>query len=221
MADKQGVIVITYRDRPTHLDCLLMTLQKHFSYIPVVVVEQADTKTWNKGMLFNTAYQEVGKDYDYMILHDVDFIPVPGAVDYSFCEQPTMVAGAASQFNYKLYYPTFFGGVVICSNEHFELANGFSNQFRGYGGEDDSFRNSFIQKGLKPQVKMGRFECFAHPKPNIWPGSDFYKSAEYQHNLKLATQARNFVDGLDNYKDYMESCTIEKTYYTHIKVITK
>ena len=34
-------------------------------------------------------------------------------------------------------FPNFFGAVTAISRAHFELLNGFSNQFWGWGGEDD------------------------------------------------------------------------------------
>ena len=222
---KRALVLIPYRQRETHLECLVGQLQRHWPELTIAVIKQADEKSWNKGLLFNVGYKLLATDYDYIILSDVDFIPVWDQVDYGSCKVPCMVAGAASQFSYKLYYPTFFGGVVICSKEHYELVNGFSNKFKGYGGEDDSFRNSFLQKGITPSYKMGRFECFAHPKPDIRPGSQFYKTSEYQNNLKMATAQRDFSDGLSNCTDYIDIELSTKPRdnsngYIHIKVHT-
>lgn len=216
------LIIIPYRDRETHLECLVGQLQKHWVEIDICVVEQADNNYWNKGLLFNIAFKLLAKDYDYIILHDTDFIPVYDQVDYGYCNVPCMIAGVASQFNYRMIYPTFFGGVVVCSKEHYELVNGFPNTYRGYGGEDDGFRNSFLQKGITPTYKMGRFECFAHLKPDIQPGSSFYNTEDYQHNLKLCTTPRDFSDGLNTCENYTKgfTTTIYRLDYIHIKVQT-
>ena len=215
------LVIIPYRSRPTHLECLVGQLQRHWKDMDICVCEQADDHVWNKGLLFNVAFKLLSNDYDYVILHDVDFIPVYDEVDYDFCHIPCMIAGAASQFDYKLYYPTFFGGVVICSKERYELVNGFPNTYRGYGGEDDGFRNSFVQKGIIPTYKMGRFECFAHPKPDIRPGTEFYNSADYQRNLKLATTPRDFSDGLSNCEQYYSGYYfIPNNNYKHLNIVT-
>ena len=47
------------------------------------------------------------------------------------------MAVAMNKFHYKLPYKTYFGGVSAISVEHFKLVNGFSNQFWGWGAEDD------------------------------------------------------------------------------------
>lgn len=192
----KGIVLITYRDRFTHLNCLVPYLNKFYSELRVAVIEQADASHWNKGLLYNAGYRELAQDYDYIILHDVDWIPVVGRVDYRPCAIPNMIGAEASQFNYHLNYPAFFGGVVVCSKEHYEAINGFSNMFRGWGGEDDLFHNSFRQKGIPTGIKPGRFECFQHTHMDIAPGGRDYNNADYQHNLRLCTTPRDFNEGL-------------------------
>jgi len=43
----------------------------------------------------------------------------------------------------RLRYSTLFGGIEAFSVEHFKLINGFSNQFFGWGGEDDNLYDRF------------------------------------------------------------------------------
>ncbi len=181
------LILVPYRDRRLHLDVFLLYMRRYFGNLRIAVIEQADLGKWNKGLLFNAGYKELAQGYDYLILHDVDFLPNKN-VDYVPCDVPTMIAGEASQFDYKLLYPGFFGGVVVLSKEHYELVNGFSNQFRGYGGEDDLFKRSFEAKGIQTGIKNERFECFAHPRPK--------NQEDYQHNLKVLEVGRDFNEGL-------------------------
>lgn len=209
----QPLVLVTYRDRPTHLKCFLLYMRDTYPDLHIAVIEQDDNLKWNKGLLFNAGYKELSKDYDYVILHDVDFIPVKDRVDYSYCNVPTMIAGEASQFGYTMCYPQFFGGVVVLSKEHFELVNGFSNKFRGYGGEDDLFYRSFTAKGITPAIKKGRFECFEHPRPK--------EPMDYVHNLKLLQNGRDFSEGLSTAEYEITNTSNCYKNYIHLKIKTK
>lgn len=190
------LVMVTYRDRLTHLNVFIAYMSKYFPHLQLAIIEQADNGVWNKGLLFNAGYRELAQDYDYLILHDVDFIP-DLKVDYSYCDIPTLLATECSQYNYTYYFHTYFGGVVAMNKEHYELINGFSNLFRGYGGEDDLLYQSFVQKGIIPGKRLGnRFENFVHPKPDIRQGSEFWNTPDYQNNLKLAVSPRDFNEGL-------------------------
>lgn len=191
---KKGLVLVTYRDREVHLSCLIHQLSTYWPELTIAVIEQEDTAVFNKGLLYNVGYKLLATDYDYIVLHDVDWIGTPGKVDYSYCSVPTMIGGEASQFDYKLFYRSFFGGVVVCSKEHYELVNGFSNLFRGWGGEDDLLYASFLQKGIQPQVKNGRFECFHHPRPDV--RGSYKNHPDYIHNLQLCTAPRDYSEGL-------------------------
>ncbi len=209
--ERKPLVLVPYRNRSTHLSCFLLYMRDHFSDMEIVVIEQIDSNPWNKGLLFNAGYKEVVNENHYLILHDVDFIPVLGSVDYGFCSVPTMIAGEASQFDYKLPYPQFFGGVVILSREHFQEVNGFSNQFKDYGGEDDLFYRSFTKKGIIPLTKNSRFECFAHPRPK--------REDHYRHNLQVLAQGRDFSEGLSTAQ--YEVVDIKRYHnYTHLKINT-
>jgi len=212
------LVIVPYRDRPTHLNCFLLYMNKMYPELRIVVVEQVDNGPWNKGLLFNAAYRELVQGNGmYMILHDVDFIPVYGEVDYSYYELPTMIAGRASQFDYKLLYRQFFGGVVVLPPEMYEKVNGFSNLFRGWGGEDDMLYRSFVQKGIQPQIKDGKFECFTHPRLDV-RGAD-KNNPDYLHNLALCTSPRNFSEGLSTAEYKVAEKTKHKD-HIHLKIDT-
>lgn len=206
-----SVIIVPVRDRNTHLNCFRLYMREYFPQLPIIVVEQADDSKWNKGLLFNAAYKELANEYDYLILHDVDMIPQRN-FDYSPTTIPTLLATEYSQFDYGQCYSTFFGGVVGLSRDHYLLVNGFSNQFRGYGAEDDSFYRSFIQKGITPAIRSGnRVECFAHPRPK--------DPVDYNHNLKVLDAGRNFSEGLST-ANYQVSGKMVTHNYTHLKINT-
>lgn len=45
---------------------------------------------------------------------------------------------------FRLPYASYFGGVSALTREQYETINGFSNEFFGWGGEDDDFYNRFM-----------------------------------------------------------------------------
>ena len=48
---------------------------------------------------------------------------------------PRHMSVAVNTLNYKLPYKEIFGGVSAIHRKHFELINGFSNSYFGWGGE--------------------------------------------------------------------------------------
>ena len=56
--------------------------------------------------------------------------------DYGYPDSPTHLASNVEAHNNKLPYPQYVGGVVLISREDFENANGYSNEYWGYGFED-------------------------------------------------------------------------------------
>ena len=55
---------------------------------------------------------------------------------------------AMDKFNYQLPYDGIFGGVSAMSVKYFNFVKGFSNQFWGWGGEDDDMAMRLRNKNL-------------------------------------------------------------------------
>lgn len=228
--EKRALVLVTLRDRDTHWRVFKMYMAEYYPELTIAIIQQADNNKWNKGLLFNVGYSILAANYDYVLFHDIDFLPVLGKVDYSYCDKPTLLATECSQFNYQHCYDRFFGGVIGMNKEYYELVNGFSNKFRGWGGEDDLMYNSFIEKGVVPEKRLGnRFENFVHPRLDVL-GKD-KNNPDYQHNLKLCTSPRDFSEGLSNCMEHIDISDLTyhkiqghhtvKNNYTHIKVVTK
>jgi predicted glycosyltransferase involved in capsule biosynthesis len=148
-------IIIPFRNRAAHLK-EFMVHAKH----PVIVVEQVDGKPFNRGKLLNIGAQiAFGEGARHIITHDVDMIPE--SVDYSEGEC-VHLAGAAQQFKYSMPYPRYFGGVNIYSSKAFYMANGYSNNYWGWGAEDDDMLLRCEKAGLTIERRRGRFTSLAH-----------------------------------------------------------
>ena len=95
---------------------------------------------FNRALLFNVGYVEALKDFPYwdcFIFHDVDHIPEDDRNLYQCAEGPRLMTMSVDRWNYTLKYEAFFGAVTAISSTQFKLLNGYSNQFWGWGGEDD------------------------------------------------------------------------------------
>lgn len=141
---KLGVIV-PFRNRWEHLDKFykytIKYLNKTEIEFNIIVVEQDDASEFNRGMLCNIGFKEAIKlKCDYVVFHDVDLIP--RKVDYSYSDKPIHLASD------ELPFDTYFGGITLFPVDLFEKVNGFSNQYWGWGYEDDDLRYRCEREGV-------------------------------------------------------------------------
>jgi hypothetical protein len=130
---KLGVIV-PYRDRFEHLQAFKNSITEYLNakgiFFELIIVEQDDAKAFNRGKLLNIGFKQALKlKCNYVVFHDVDMIPTE--VDYSYVEAPTHLASERASFD------QYFGGVTIFPIELFKKVNGYSNEYWGWGFEDD------------------------------------------------------------------------------------
>ena len=83
------------------------------------------------------------------VFHDVDLLPEDDRNLYTCPDQPRHMSVAVDKFQYKLPYKGLFGGVSAMSVQHFNLVNGFSNQYWGWGGEDDDMAKRLVSQKLQ------------------------------------------------------------------------
>ena len=139
MKDKLAIIV-PYRDREEHLNVFVPHMHeflkdKGIDYT-IFIAEQTDDRPFNYGKLCNVVTKEIGEEYTYFAFHDIDMLPLSDDCDYGYPDSPTHLATNVEAHNNELPYPQYFGGVVLISREDFEKANGYSNEYWGYGFQD-------------------------------------------------------------------------------------
>ena len=162
---KKLCVIIPYRDRLNHLETLLPELKKCLSGIDhkIVVVEQEEGKIFNRGLIKNIGFAESG-DCDYYCFHDVDMIPDEIEHDYSFDTGAIHLAHKVKQFDYKMPYHSYFGGVILVTKEDFSECNGYSNNFIGWGCEDDDLYNRLRYYRVKLKRRECKFYSFDHER---------------------------------------------------------
>jgi len=132
-------VIVPYRDRANHLAQFVPHMKAHLAdqgiENTIYVIGQEAGKPFNRAKLLNIGFLEARADHDYFVFHDVDMLP--NEIDYSYRDTPTHLAFAASQFHGRVPYPEYFGGATMFDKLSFESVNGFSNEYWGWGAEDD------------------------------------------------------------------------------------
>lgn len=156
--NKLGVIV-PYRDRYLQLVKFKQRISEYLESkgidYSIIVVEQDDAKLFNRGKLLNIGFMEALKEKcDYVVFHDVDMLPLK--VDYSYCDVPTHLAtdflSEDKEFKREIF-DSYFGGVTIFPVESFQIINGYSNEYWGWGFEDDDLFKRCIDRGIPFDTK--------------------------------------------------------------------
>jgi len=180
--------VDTDLDRRRHKLCLVVPYRNRFEellrFVPhmskflskknirhsIFVVNQADTLRFNRASLINVGFLHVrsaegDRDCDYVGVHDVDLLPINEELSYEFPSKgPFHVAAPGLHPRYE--YPSFLGAILLMKVTDFELVKGMSNQYWGWGMEDDEFYHRLKDARLEVQrpegIKTGTKDTFLH-----------------------------------------------------------
>ena len=142
-------IIVPYRDREQQLKRFLSHMKDYIKDIDyeIFIIEQSDDKPFNRGKLLNAGYKyALDKGCDYFVFHDVDMLPED--VDYSYSDKPLHLATHLQENNYETTFFDYFGGVTMFTKEDFKTINGFSNDYWGWGFEDDDLLIRCIESHL-------------------------------------------------------------------------
>lgn len=157
----------------------------------IYIIEQADKKEWNRGILYNAGYQVAATD-------DRNFLFVNCNTDYTIPEEPLPNEFYEHKEGFlDLHgYDGGLGSFCAFYLDAFEGCNGFPNNFWGWGGEDYAIKKRIELVKLpihRPSNLYGKWikEKRDHPR-------DFSKN---DHNTELANQTTKdtmWESGLNN-----------------------
>lgn len=141
------IIITPIRDREEHLNKLVNAYKKVLNEqkVPykIYAIEQEQGYKFNKGILLNIGFLEAQKDYpvsDIFVLNDVDNFPmITDALDFR-----KLKSGIEHLFGYRYV----LNGIFSIDKDTYEKANGFSNEFWGWGSEDVDFTNRIDATGI-------------------------------------------------------------------------
>lgn len=160
----------------------------------IYVIEQEPGRKFNRSKLFNVAYDLFNVRHDTFVFHDVDMLPQDAV--YENVNQPTHLCGSATQFGDGKPYESYFGGVTSVDCENFEAVNGFSNEYWGWGAEDDDLRVRFRKEGINIDWRDYHFQSLNHPTDDH-EHDNLNNIRERYHNFRNGTGYNYLQEGLN------------------------
>uniref|UniRef100_A0A667YR19 Beta-1,4-galactosyltransferase n=1 Tax=Myripristis murdjan TaxID=586833 RepID=A0A667YR19_9TELE len=164
-------VIIPFRKRHEHLKHWLFYLhpvlkRQQLDY-GIYVINQDGEGVFNRGKLANVGFVEALKEYDYdcFVFSDVDLVPMNDHNLYRCFNKPRHLSVAIDKFNFMLPHPTVFGGVSSLSKDQFLKVNGYSNNYWGWGGEDDDLSQRISLHGMgisRPDSETGKYKMIGH-----------------------------------------------------------
>lgn len=157
---KKLSIIVPYRNREQHLRKFAPHMNMFLNnkiVFNINIIEQCNNKPFNRGLLANIGFDLTQSESQYCCIHDVDHIPVSDFSDYSYREGVTKLATRVSQFGFKRRNRSELAGVVLFDNETFKKVNGFSNEYWGWGVEDNDLGLRCLKKEISIEERDGLY----------------------------------------------------------------
>lgn len=164
----------------------------------IFILNQVDLYRFNRASLINVGFLYTKKDFDYIAMHDVDLLPLNDNLLYKYpADGPFHIA--SPKLHPKYHYETFVGGILLLKREDFLKVNGMSNQYWGWGLEDDEFYVRMKDAELiisRPEGISTETSAFSH----IHDRSHRKRDTQKCFNQKEVTRKRDRETGLNNIK---------------------
>uniref|UniRef100_A0A914LTW3 Beta-1,4-galactosyltransferase 7 n=1 Tax=Meloidogyne incognita TaxID=6306 RepID=A0A914LTW3_MELIC len=132
----------------------LQAKEENCDYIALHDID-IDNLRFNRASLLNIgALQANEENCDYIALHDIDIVPLNPALNYSYPGEGQLFHITPGKYHpIKRYdYKSYIGGVLLITLNDFIKINGMSNNFWGWGLEDDEFFQRLREAGLSNNI---------------------------------------------------------------------
>lgn len=217
-------IIVPYRDRAPQLEAFLFhihpVLQRQQLDYRIFVIEQSSDEKFNRASLMNVGFVEsnrIDTGFTCFIFHDVDLLPEDDRNMYVCPKEETNqakhISVAVNKWKYRLQYKKYFGGVTALSKSQVKRINGFSNEFYGWGGEDDDILHRIEDANItvfRQPANIARFTMLLHGKETA--------NKDLTQMMEKSKEGKHFSeDGLNSLR-YELLQTDENLLYTRILV---
>ncbi|KAF2357246.1 Prefoldin alpha-like [Trinorchestia longiramus] len=165
-------VIVCVRDRAEQLRRFLLHMHTFLSRqmlrYRIVVVKQNNTLPFNRAKLFNIGFKEAvkaskaGPEGLCVVFHDVDLLPLNDFNTYACTKSPRHMSVAVDSLRFELPYRTLCGGALALTAQQFRSVDGFSNEYNGWGGEDDDFCDRLKEKSSLGED--GHLNLTAYPR---------------------------------------------------------
>lgn len=210
-------ILVPFRDRFDELLIFVPYMTKFLTAqkvgpFKIYILNQSNKYRFNRGALANVGFMIAKDDCDYVAIHDIDLLPLNTNLSYEYpANGPYHLTSPEYHPNYN--YEKYFGGILLMTSKHFEMVNGFSNRYFGWGLEDDEFytrvKAAKLQVFRPTNLSTSKNDTFLHF--HYGRKRDTFKSHEQRQALKY----RDRITGLRDLKYSITSkhkLTIDETY---------
>ncbi len=120
-------VIVPYRNRSNELELFIPHMNSFLNSQSIehifIIVNQVDRHRFNRAALINIGFIESRLIADYIVMHDIDLLPL----------------NIRELYHPIYHYPTYVGGILIIASKDFERINGMSPLYWGWGREDDNF----------------------------------------------------------------------------------
>ena len=197
---KRLAIVVPYRDRAEHLARFVPHMVTYFQRdkldrqiaVTINIIEQFGDTPFNRGKLANCGFMLTRDTSDYVVIHDVDYLPM--WADYSWSMKPARLIWHGLSLNED--WNNFFGAVSMLDKSVFAKVNGFPNTYWGWGPEDLELSYRLRIQGYDFERRDGTYIPLPHKHagfsaPQVWTEE---ARRTNDHFKKRQANMRNLID---------------------------
>ena len=180
-------IIIPYRNRKRHLTIFIPYITQHLKSqkidYRIILVEQSNTKLFNKSVLMNIGAKYIYNDVDYLCFHDIDLVPNLD-VDYRIYNKDIIFLSKEkidnknnnikiNEFYYGMNFNYYFnkykykcydkmlGGVTLIQKNIWKKHK-WNEIFKGWGCEDNEYWHRLKYHGYKIHVPNYKYISLYH-----------------------------------------------------------